>query len=49
LCERRRGKKGSTRGSVHWGYYYATDIDIEFIRNAAALAAASTTLLFSDW
>jgi hypothetical protein len=34
---------------VHWGCYYATALDIEVILNAAALAAASPTLLFSDW
>jgi hypothetical protein len=29
LCERRRGSKGSARGSVHWGCDYATALDIE--------------------
>jgi hypothetical protein len=45
-------EKGSARGSVHWGCHYATDLDIEVDPqrrvNAAALAAASPTLLFSD-
>ncbi len=57
-------QKGSARGSVYWGCYYATALGVEsvedtklstnkqhsltlrLIRNAAALAAASPTLLF---
>ena len=41
-------EKGIARGSVHWGYYYATALELRLILNAAALAAASPTLLFSD-
>ena len=41
-------QKGSARGSVHWGCYYATALGIEVDPQcyAAALAAASPTLLF---
>jgi hypothetical protein len=43
------GEAGSARGSVHWGFYCATSSTLRLIRNAAALADASPTLLFSDW
>ena len=41
-------QKGSARGSVHWGCYYATaeSWTLRLTLNAAALAAASPTLLF---
>ncbi len=38
--------KGSARGSVHWGCYYDTARTLRLTLNAAALAAASPTLLF---
>ncbi len=37
-------EKGSARGSVHWGCYYATALDMRLIPNAAALAAASPSV-----
>ncbi len=41
-------QKGSVRGSVHWGCYYATALDIEVDpqRCCFGTAAASPTLLF---
>jgi hypothetical protein len=29
VSKKERKKKGSARGSVHWGCYYATALDIE--------------------
>jgi hypothetical protein len=50
IAEKKKGEKnGSARGSLHWGCYYATALDIEVVLNAAALAAASPTLLLRDW
>jgi hypothetical protein len=34
---------------VHWGCDYATAIDVEVDPQRRRLAAASPTLLFSDW
>jgi hypothetical protein len=36
-------------GCTAWGSYYETALDVRLIRNAAALVAASQTLLFNDW
>jgi hypothetical protein len=43
------GEQGERRGSVHWGCYNATALDIEVDPQRRRLAAASPTLLFSDW
>jgi hypothetical protein len=43
------GERELEGAAVHWGCYYAITHDLRLILNAAALAAASPTLLFSDW
>jgi hypothetical protein len=42
-------EKRSARRSVSWGCHYDTTLILRLILNAAALVAASPTLLFSDW
>jgi hypothetical protein len=41
-------EKGSARGSVHWGCYYATALDIEVDPQRRRLGRRESDLFFSD-
>jgi hypothetical protein len=43
------GEEGERERKRALGCYYATDLELRLIRNAAALAAVSQSLLFSHW